>query len=83
MGMAATQSGPTVFAEFKSDSDCFAANRQVMRNLRVAGLEILLEHLAKAGVKAGKAQATSPINSPITLPVSSPISQIVMAIRSN
>ena len=45
------EAGPTVFAGFKADSDYFAADRQVMLNLRVEGLEALLEKLAEAGVE--------------------------------
>lgn len=42
--------GPTVFAAFKAESDYFAADRQVMLNLRVEGLEALLARLEAAGV---------------------------------
>ena len=44
------EAGPTVFAGFEADSDYFAADRQVMLNLRVEGLEALLDKLAEAGV---------------------------------
>lgn len=42
--------GPTVFAPFKADTDYFAADRQFMLNLRVEGLDALLETLRAAGI---------------------------------
>lgn len=66
LGIAATQSGqptpdgewvwmqdagPTVFAAFKADTDYWQAERQVMLNLRVEGLEALLARLAEAGIE--------------------------------
>ncbi|MGB3167418.1 MAG: VOC family protein [Alteraurantiacibacter sp.] len=45
------QAGPTVFAGFRADSDYWLAERQVMLNLRVEGLEALLAHLAEAGIE--------------------------------
>lgn len=44
------EAGPTVFSAFKADSDYFAADRQVMLNLRVEGLEALLTRLEAAGI---------------------------------
>lgn len=44
------QAGPTVFAAFKADSDYFEAERQVMLNLRVSGLDALVARLADAGI---------------------------------
>ncbi len=44
--------GPTVFAPFRQDSDCFAADRQVMLNLRVDDLASLLATLSDAGIAA-------------------------------
>lgn len=46
------QAGPTVFAGFAADSDYFEADRQVMLNLRVEGLEALLSRLSAAGIEA-------------------------------
>ena len=42
--------GHTVFAAFAQDSDYFAADRQVMLNLRVSGLEPLVARLDAAGI---------------------------------
>jgi predicted enzyme related to lactoylglutathione lyase len=44
--------GPTVFAPFRQDSDYFAADRQVMLNLRVDDLTALLAALSAAGIAA-------------------------------
>ena len=44
------EAGPTVFAAFKADSDYFTADRQVMLNLRVEGLEALLARLGDSGI---------------------------------
>lgn len=44
------QGGPVVFAPFPADSSYFAADRQFMLNLRVAGLAEMLEQLNAAGV---------------------------------
>ncbi len=72
LGIAATESGqptpdgewvwmqdagPTVFAAFKADSDYFAADRQVMLNLRVEGLDALLARLEAAGVEVSHREA--------------------------
>jgi predicted enzyme related to lactoylglutathione lyase len=45
-----TQGGPTVFAPFKADSDYFAADKAFMINLRVAGLDVMLDKLRAAGI---------------------------------
>ncbi|KLI62935.1 VOC family protein [Aurantiacibacter marinus] len=67
LGIAATQSGqptpdgewvwmqdagPTVFAAFQDTSDYWQADRQVMLNLRVEGLDVLVARLGAAGVEA-------------------------------
>ena len=44
------QAGPMVFEPFKQDSDYFAADKQVMINLRVTDLDGLLEKLKAAGI---------------------------------
>ena len=46
----ATQSGPTVFAPFPSDSDYFPADRQWMINFRVDDLIGLIATLQSAGI---------------------------------
>lgn len=45
-----TAAGPTVFAPFRQDTDYFAADKTFMVNLRVTGLDDLLETLAAAGI---------------------------------
>lgn len=45
------EAGPVVFEPFKADSDYFAADKQVMLNLRVRDLDGLLEQLAAAGME--------------------------------
>lgn len=45
------QGGPTVFEPFAEGSDYFPADKQVMINLRVAGLDALLEQLRGAGIE--------------------------------
>lgn len=45
-----TLGGPTVFAPFKATTDYFPADKQWMLNLRVSGLEALLEKLHAAGI---------------------------------
>ena len=45
------EGGPMVFEPFKQDSDYFPAEKQVMINLRVRGLDELLEGLRGAGVE--------------------------------
>ena len=46
-----TQGGPVVFAPFAADTDYFAADKAFMLNLRVSGLDQLLERLRGAGVE--------------------------------
>ena len=45
-----TQGGPMVFEPFRESSDYFAADKQTMINLRVQGLDALLERLRAAGI---------------------------------
>ena len=45
------QAGPTVFEPFQQSSDYFPADKQAMINLRVHGLDALLESLRAAGVE--------------------------------
>ena len=42
--------GPTVLAPFPASTDYFPAHKQWMLNLRVSGLDALLDELAAAGV---------------------------------
>ncbi len=42
--------GPLVFQPFKADSDYFAADKAYMLNLRVTGLDGLVEKLQAAGI---------------------------------
>ena len=42
--------GPTVFAPFKESTDYFAADKQFMLNLRVSGIDELLEKLRAANI---------------------------------
>ena len=46
------QGGETVFAPFKHDTDYFAADKQFMLNLRVAGLDALVARLETHGIAA-------------------------------
>ena len=46
-----TLGGPMVFAPFKRDSDYFAADKGFMINLRVDGLDALLDRLRGAGIE--------------------------------
>jgi len=46
----AQQAGDTVFSAFAADTAYWPAERQVMLNLRVAGLDALLARLAAAGI---------------------------------
>ena len=46
-----TQGGPMVFEPFRQDSDYFPADKQVMINLRVSGLDELLDRLRAAGIE--------------------------------
>lgn len=50
----AQEAGDTVFAAFRADSDYWQAERQVMLNLRVAGLDALLARLTAAGIEIGR-----------------------------
>jgi len=45
------QGGPLVFAPFKADTDYWAADKQVMLNLRVRDLDSLLEELNASGIE--------------------------------
>lgn len=49
--------GPTVYSFFKGNSDYFAADRQVMVNLRVEGLDALLARLEAAGIAISHREA--------------------------
>lgn len=56
-----TAGGPVVFQPFKADSDYFAADKQFMLNLRVSGLDAMLEQLRGAGIEVvTKAEWDSP-----------------------
>jgi glyoxylase I family protein len=44
--------GPTVVTPFAKTSDYFPAEKQCMLNLRVSGLDVLLEELEAAGIVA-------------------------------
>ena len=55
--------GPTVFAAFAADSDYFAADRQVMLNLRVEGIDALVERLEAAGVAISHREAMDGVGS--------------------
>ncbi|PTQ13374.1 glyoxalase [Sphingomonas oleivorans] len=46
-----TAAGPTVFAPFRATTDYFPADRQWMVNLRVDGLDALLDRLRAAGIE--------------------------------
>lgn len=46
-----TPAGPVVFQPFKADTDYFAADKQFMINLRVSGLDAMLERLRGAGIE--------------------------------
>lgn len=50
-GMWEQQAGTTVFSPFKADTDYFPADRQWMLNLRVDGLDELLEKLRSAEIE--------------------------------
>jgi catechol 2,3-dioxygenase-like lactoylglutathione lyase family enzyme len=43
--------GPAVFAPFDATTDYFPADRQFMLNLRVSGLDALIEALRAAGIE--------------------------------
>ena len=44
------QGGPLVFAPFESGTDYWATDKQFMLNLRVIGLDCLLEQLTASGI---------------------------------
>ncbi len=46
-----TAGGPMVFAPFKDSTDYFAADKQFMINLRVSGIDALLESLRVSGIE--------------------------------
>jgi predicted enzyme related to lactoylglutathione lyase len=46
-----TEGGPTVFAPFKADTDYFKADKAFMINLRVSGLDGMIETLRNAGIE--------------------------------
>ena len=50
-GVWQPQAGPSVFSPFKADTDYFAADKQWMLNLRVEGLDALLDSLRAAGIE--------------------------------
>jgi len=50
-GMWEQQAGTTVFSPFSDDTDYFPKDRQWMINLRVDGLEALVESLRSSGVE--------------------------------
>ena len=45
-----TEGGPTVFAPFKADTDYFPSDKAFMINLRVSGLDSMIETLRAAGI---------------------------------
>ena len=49
-GMWEQHAGTTVFSPFKADTDYFPADKQWMINLRVDGLDELVERLRQGGV---------------------------------
>ncbi len=49
-GVWEQSAGPTVFSPFSKSTDYFPAETQSMLNLRVAGLDGLLDELAAAGI---------------------------------
>ena len=53
-GMWEQQAGTTVFSPFAADTDYFPADKQWMINLRVDGLDELIERLRQAGVEVPK-----------------------------
>ncbi len=46
-----TEGGPTVFAPFKAETDYFAADKAFMINLRVSGLDDMLEGLRASEIE--------------------------------
>ncbi len=56
-----TTGGPVVFAPFKADTDYFPADRAYMLNLKVDGIDALLDRLRTAGIDVvTKAEWDSP-----------------------
>ncbi len=53
-GHWAQQAGDTVFSPFAADTNYFPADKQWMINLRVEGLDELVDRLRKAGVDVPK-----------------------------
>jgi predicted enzyme related to lactoylglutathione lyase len=51
------QAGTTVFSPFKADTDYFPADKQWMINLRVDGLDELVERLREAGIDVPKVES--------------------------
>jgi predicted enzyme related to lactoylglutathione lyase len=49
-GMWEQEAGTTVFSPFSADTDYFPKDRQSMINLRVEGLDALLESLRNSGI---------------------------------
>ena len=45
------EAGPSVFSPFAADTDYFPADRQWMLNLRVSGIDALLDSLRKAEIE--------------------------------
>ena len=50
------EGGPMVFSPFKADTDYFPADRQYMLNLRVDGLDELLDKLRAAAIEVPKVE---------------------------
>jgi predicted enzyme related to lactoylglutathione lyase len=59
----AQQAGDTVFSAFPADSDYWQAERQVMLNLRVAGLDALIARLEAAGIATSHREAMDGVGS--------------------
>ena len=55
-GMWEQQAGTTVFSPFVADTSYFPADKQWMINLRVEGLDELVERLRQAGVDVPKVE---------------------------
>jgi predicted enzyme related to lactoylglutathione lyase len=49
-GLWQQDAGMTVFSPFKADTDYFPADKQWMLNLRVEGIDALIEKLRAAGI---------------------------------
>ena len=49
-GVWETEAGTSVFSPFAADTDYFPADRQWMLNLRVSGIDALLDSLRAAGI---------------------------------